>query len=315
MSPNDLDLELSLPVHRKRSSRDTSDPPDFEPEKSPTKKVRFILDGDPPISVSTRTASANNRGRTNPDEDEPSSGALPLPEVVSQIPDLRVPEDFGTMEHPLGSLTSSNEQANPVPVPTPPSRPKPLDLPESTERPNIPWAPKIPALTAVDISDIPSPDSPYNHRPKLDEDLLVSQIKEFAGIETGGDNPNLAQARKDVEAAKAAYQLADFAMGVAREKKISVKGDAHMANMVRRAVARLRAAREKEKEIVTGGNGIPDLANAQARSNDERDEKGNVWCLGMLGASMRNHCCSDCENLAKPHTSESNLGGSRHRSY
>lgn len=304
MSPNDLDLSRSLPVHRKRSSQDTSDPPDFEPETSPTKKVRFILDDDPTITeLSTRShASANDRRRADPGENAPFSGALSLPEVLSQIPNLRLPQDLGKMEHPLGTLKSPDEQADPRSVPPLSPRPKPLEVSESIERPNIPWEPTIPALTAGDSSEISSPGSPYNNRPKLDEDLLVSQIEEFAGIETDGENPNLAQARKNVEAAKAAYQLADFAMGVAREKKISVKGDAHMANILRRAVARLRAAREKEKDIVTGGSGIPDLANEQASSNDERDEKGNVWCLGMLGDSLRNHCCSDCENLAMPRT-------------
>lgn len=304
MSPNDLDLSRSLPVHRKRSSQDTSDPPDFEPEKSPTKKVRFILDDDPTVTASSTCspASANKRGRANPDEMEPSFGAPSLPEVLSQIPDLRLPQELGKMEHPLGRLPSLDEQADPRSVPPPSPRLKPLELPESIERPNIPWAPTIPALTSRGNSEISLPGSPYNNRPQLDEDLLVSQIEEFAGIETDGENPNLAQARKNVEAANAAYQLADCAMGVAREKKISVKGDAHMANIVRRAVARLRAAREKEKEIVTGGSGLPDLANEQANSNDERDEKGNVWCLGMLGDSLRNHCCSDCENLAMPRT-------------
>lgn len=302
MSRNDL--ELSLPVHRKRSSGDTCDPLDFESEKIPTKKVRFMLDGDSTITASgtCSPASANNSGRASPDENGPSSGALSLPQVLSQIPNLRLPKDLGSMEHLLGSLTSPNEQADPRPVPPPSPRPKPLGLAESIERLNIPWPPTIPALMAGGSSNIPSPDSPYYDRPKLDEDLLVSQIKEFAGIETGGENRNLAQARKNVEAAQAAYKLAEFAMGVAREKKISVKGDAHMADIVRRAVARLRAAKEKEREIMTGGSGIPDLTSEKVDLNDERDEKGNIWCLGMLGASMRNHCCSDCENLAKPVT-------------
>lgn len=294
MSPNDLGL--SLQVHRKRSSGETSDPPDFEPEKSPAKRVRFVPDHDPTITVSSARSptSANNNGPADSDENKPSYDTSSLPEVLSQIPNLRLPEDLRTIEHHLGSLTSPNEQTNPLPAPPPSPRPNHCHSPENIDRPNIPCAPTTPALTAGDLSSNPSLDISYKDRPQLDEDLLVSQIEEFAGIETDGENPDLEKARKNIEAAKAAYQLADFAMGVAREKKISVKGDAHMANIVKRAVARLRAAREKEKEIVTSGSGVPDLSNEQANSNDERDEKGNVWCLGMSGASMRNHCCSDC---------------------
>lgn len=298
MSPGDLDL--LLPAHRKRSSGDTSEPPEFESEKSPTKKVRFILNDNLPAKTSI--VIADNKARTNPNDNEPSSLALSLSQVPSEIPDLRLPENLGTLAHTLGSSTNTlNEETGPLPLPPPSPHPRALDLPLSIGSLNGPLAPTIPALTTACRSGTPSPDSPYNDRPRLDEDLLVSQIKEFTGIETDKENPYLAQAQRNVQIAKVAYQLADFAMGVARGKKISVRGDAHMANIVSRAVARLRAATEKQKEIMAGGSDVPNLAHQElVKSSDERDDKGNVWCLGMLGTSMRNHCCSDCENLTTP---------------
>lgn len=301
MSPDDLDL--SLAVHRKRSSRDTADPPDFEAEKSPTKKVRFILDDNRSAATSASAVTADDKARTDIDENEPSSGAPSVYEASSEIPDLRLYEDLSTTAQPPASLTNTlNGQADPFPVPPPSPRPKALDGPVSNDQSKNQWTPTISTLTTACRSGTPSPDILYNDRPKLDEDLLVSQIEDFSGVETDRQNPNIAQAQKNVQAAKVAYQLADFALGVARDKKISVRGDAHMANIVSRAAARLRAATEKQKEIMAGGRDIPDLTDEeQVKSIDERDEKGNVWCLGMLGGSLRNHCCSDCESLARPY--------------
>ncbi|KAJ4422630.1 hypothetical protein N0V82_002749 [Gnomoniopsis sp. IMI 355080] len=259
----------------KRPSGDASDPPGVEPG-SPNKKRRIILHGNPPTVPSTDIASAGRHGQFDISEGEPSSAAaIPAPETPSQRTNLRPHSDLGSAEPASRSPKSTEEQTSILPPPPPSLRPPQLDIPDNIERAHASSTATTPALT-TDSSSSPPPGSSYIDRPEVDEDLLKSQIEEFKGFEDNSNHPQLVQARKDVDAASAAYELADRAMETARDKRISGKGDRHMANIVRRAVARLRAAKKRLKEIEMGEGDNPNAELETAISDDERDKDANV---------------------------------------
>lgn len=284
---------ISLPnEQRKRPSEDDSATMDVE-TGSPTKKPRILPDATSPAIAAASAPSADGTfaivsGRYITS----SSSTLSGPGPSSQPPSLRLATDVGIMESSPPSLTGSDEQADSPPTPSP--RTPHLDLPENLQSVAIPHAPTILAVTAS-LATMPPPAVPNTDRPQLDKDLLATQIQESAGPDKDPEDSRLTQALKNVEITKAAYELADRAMEAAREKNITARGDTHMSEIMRRALARLRAAKEKQKEIEKGDSDKLDAEPQPAVSDDARDDHGNVWCLEMAGTSLKNQCCSDCE--------------------
>lgn len=295
MSPKDLEKTCTpfSNAQRKRSSEDTSDLPDVN-TASPTKKLRFILDGNPLTAFSTSTITGDSNHRLQLREDAPSLTAFPVSEASSQPRDLHLAGDVRTMEHAPQSLTGPDEQADQTPPPSP--RPRPRALPENNCIVVAPWNPTIPALPARPSSS-PLPDSSLTDVPELDEDLLATQIEEMSEPNENEEDPRLAQARKNVHLTRAAYKRADRAMETARTVDISNQGDVNMANIVKNALSRLRVAKEKLREIERGDGDKSIPVYKQVISDYERDGTGNVWCSGMTKFSMRNQCCSDCKIL------------------
>ncbi|KAJ4387871.1 hypothetical protein N0V93_008474 [Gnomoniopsis smithogilvyi] len=289
MSAKDVEGSHTPPPiqRRKRSSEDTSYPMDAEPG-SPTKKVRTAPEEIPPDVPSTSPTSADSNRPFDPIEDEQSSATtIPDPGASPRSPDPHSTGEVGSLERPSMSPTSPDEQTDPQPPPPP--RPGHLALPVEFVTINTPLAPTIPAL-AAGLPSIPTPSGPCTDPHELDEDLLATQIREYTGPATDKDDAKLVEARKNVQIAKSAYTLANIAMETAREKNISARGDAHMVNIVRRATARLRAAREKLRNIKNGDSDKPDAEPEIVIPDDGRDEAGNVWCLEMAGY------CADCND-------------------
>lgn len=293
--------KAATPVLKVQKKRFSGDAsgPSETEPSKPIKRVRFQVDQD--LVTDSSSKISDSKPRSDSDDNESSSSSLSSRSASPETPDLEIPKEVCTTDPPL-SPTNQGRHACPSIDPA-------RDVPEA------------------DLSE-------------LDEDALKVQTEECSSRpEQISDDPRLLQSRKRVENAQAFYARADSAMESARKTNISPAGNMHMENIVRRALIRLRAARQNlreaetqiydearmlppEKRIIIAkprpGQGATESAGSsieQERTagsgdvasemgldhlDDESDTQGNVWCLGITGKSVKNQCCSDCEIFQKP---------------
>lgn len=252
MSPEDINQASTPSVkgHKKRPSDELSGLPQIEPGNQ-SKKPRVMPDDTPPTTSTSNAIIADNKPQSVSNENGLPPDVLKTSDVSLQLPIRDLSEPTLSNDDPppprLTRLGPHEESTQPPPSP----RPRHVDLEDHTDSPTSPCAPTD-NHPPIDIADQPMPDAPDPELPTLDEDLLATQIEEFCRPERGEEeeeeDSRLVEARWNVETANTLHKSADRAMETAREKNISKAGNEHMENIVRRALARLRAAKHRQKK-------------------------------------------------------------------